>query len=47
MKKEDLGSRMKLKEIIDMYHETIDKENSWLKYFYPFIGSSRISTGRT
>jgi hypothetical protein len=47
LKKEDLGSRMKLKEMLDMYEETIDKERFLDKIFFPFTGSSRISTGRT
>jgi uncharacterized protein YaaN involved in tellurite resistance len=35
LKKEDLGSRMKLKEMLDMYHETIDKEIFLSKIFLP------------
>jgi hypothetical protein len=47
LKKEDLGSRKKLKEMLGMYHETIDKARFLAKIFFPFIGSSKISTGRT
>jgi hypothetical protein len=35
MKKEELGSTMKLKEIMNMYPETIDKEIFLAKIFLP------------
>ena len=35
MKKEDLGSIMNLKEMMDMYEETIDKARFLAKIFLP------------
>jgi hypothetical protein len=35
LKKEDLGSRKKLKDMLGMYHETIDKERFLAKIFIP------------
>jgi hypothetical protein len=35
LKKEDFGSGMKLKEMLDMYHETIDKVIFLDKIFLP------------
>jgi hypothetical protein len=35
LKKEDLGSRIKLKEMLDMYEETIDKARFMAKRFFP------------
>jgi hypothetical protein len=35
LKKEDLGSRKKLKEMMVMYHETIDKARFLAKIFPP------------
>jgi hypothetical protein len=35
LKKEDLGSRMKLKEMLKMYHDIIDKAIFLAKIFFP------------
>jgi hypothetical protein len=47
LKNEDFASRKKLKEMLGMCHETIDKAIFLDKIFLPFTGNSKISIRRT
>jgi hypothetical protein len=47
LKKEDLDSRKKLKGMMGMYHETIDKARFLAKIFFHFTDNLEISIGRT
>jgi hypothetical protein len=46
LKGEGLDERKNLKDPMDMYLESIDKDRFTTKRFFPFIGSLGIYTGR-